>query len=114
MVNFTVYDPKATGPLLPELSSLPIGALVAGLLDLLEEASDLPQPRYIAVSETQHFGLQFDPEQSSFRAITRWALRFGGILTSEPYKNKDGSGTFCGLNFDYYGVPVEAYAYVVA
>ncbi len=74
----------------------------------------LPQPHYITISSTQSVDLQFAPVKASVRAITRWALRFGGVVTSAPHEGKDGPETWCRTNFDYYGVAVMAYAHIPA
>lgn len=111
MVNTIPY---ASQPAPAELPPLPVGALAYGAVELLDEALDLPQPRYMTVSSTQHVGLQFDNDRSSFAAITKWALRFGGVLTSTPHSGEDGPQTLCRLEFDYYGVPIEAYAFIPA
>lgn len=104
--------PAAAAP--AELPPLPIGALAVAIVNLLDQAADLPQPRYITISSLQNLGLQFGNDQASFAAITRWALRFGGIAASEPYAGEDGPETLCRLNFDYYGIAVEAYAFIQA
>ena len=52
MTSIHIYDPK-DGPALPELPPLPIGALAVGTAELLQQAADLPQPRYITISTTQ-------------------------------------------------------------
>jgi len=111
MTSIHIYDPKAPGAPLP---SLPISALVIAVWNLLDEASDLPQPGYITVSDTQSIGLQFAADQFSLRAITRWALRFGGHLTSEPHETERGPQTWYHVEFDYYGVAVCGYAHVAA
>jgi hypothetical protein len=56
--------------------------------------------------------MQFAPEQASVRAITRWALRFGSVVSSEP--GKDGTETWCRTEFDYFGIAVSAYAHIPA
>ena len=94
MTIIRIYDPK-DGPALPELPPLPIGSLVVGTLNLLQEAANLPQPRYITVADTQDISLQFDADPASLRAITRWALRFGGVLISEPHHDETGMATYC-------------------
>ena len=111
MTTIYIYDPKA-GNGLPELPPLPIGALVAGTLNLLEQAADLTQPRYLTISDTQNVCLQFPDTKSSRTTLNRWALRFGGTLTTRPHEGKDGPETLCRLDFDYYGVAVEAYAFI--
>ena len=83
MTSIHIYDPD-DGAALPELPPLPIGVLVVGTADLLQQAADLPQPRYITIYDGQTVDLQFAPEQASVRAITRWALRFGSVMTSQP------------------------------
>ena len=108
MTSIHVYEPKAPDP------PLPIGALVAGAVDLLEQANDLPQPRYITVSRTQCIDLQFAPDESGVAAVTRWALRFGGVLTSQPHEGKNGPHIHCEVRFDFYGVRIEAYAIIPA
>ena len=114
MTSIYIYDPKEPGAALPELPPLPIGALAVGLVNLLEEAASLPQPRYIDISETQHIGVQFAACQASLRAVTRWALRFGGVIISEPHQGRDGPQTYCHAEFRYYGVEVQAYAFIPA
>jgi hypothetical protein len=108
MTSIHVYEPKAPDP------PLPIGALVAGAVDLLEQANDLPQPRYITVSRTQCIDLQFAPDRSGITAVTRWAIRFGGVLTSQPHEGKYGPHIHCEVRFDFYGVRIEAYAIIPA
>jgi hypothetical protein len=112
MTSIHTFDPKAaTAPLPP----LPISALVIATWNLLEEASDLPQPKYLTVSSTQSIDLQFPADKSSYRSITRWARRFGGVITSVPAQDDDkGPRTLCQVEFDYYGVRIEAYAIIPA
>jgi hypothetical protein len=114
MTSIHIYDPARAGSALPELPPLPIGALAVGLVNLLQEAADLPAPTYISVSDTQHIGLQFAPAKASLRAITRWALRFGSVMTSKPQQGTTGTETWCRTHFDYYGVAVDAYAHIPA
>ncbi len=109
-----LYDPAKAGAPLPELPPLPIGALTVGALNLLSEAADLPQPVYLSICDTQAISLQFPPEHASLRAITRWALRFGGVVTSQPRQGQSGTETWCRTEFGYYGVEVDAYAHIPA
>ena len=51
MTSIHTYDP-ADGAALPELPPLPIGVLAVGTAELLQQAADLPQPRYITISTT--------------------------------------------------------------
>ena len=113
MTSIHTYDP-ADGPALPELPPLPIGVLVVGTAELLQQAADLPQPHYITISMSQRVDLQFTPEQASVRAITRWAARFGSVMTSQPGKGTDGTETWYRTDFGYYGIAVTAYAHVPA
>jgi hypothetical protein len=48
------------------------------------------------------------------RAITRWALRFGSVVTSEPHQGKDGPETWYRTEFGYFGIAVTAYAHIPA
>jgi len=96
----------------PDLPPLPIGALVACALDLMQEAADLPQPWYIAIHQTQAISVQFPPEACSLDSVARWAKRFGDILVSKPGEGVDGPETWCRTDFDYYGVEVTAYAHI--
>jgi hypothetical protein len=114
MTSIYIYGPKADGSAPEKLTPLPISALVIATWNLLEEAADLPQPVYLSVSDLQSISLQFAPDPSSLRAITRWALRFGGVATSKPRKGKRGPETWCRVEFDYYGVAIDAYAHVPA
>ena len=113
MTSIHIYDPS-DGAALPKLPPLPVGVLVVGTAELLQQAADLPQPHYISISATQSVGLQFAPEQASVRAITRWALRFGSVMTSEPHQGENGPETWCCTQFDYCGIAVTAYAHVPA
>ena len=114
MSSTYIYDPATGGPALPELPPLPIGALVVGAQNLLQEAADLPSPQLVSISDTQHISVQFPGDRASLRAITRWALRFGGVVTSEPHQEPSGPETWCRTEFGYYGVSVRAYAHIPA
>jgi hypothetical protein len=113
MTSIRIWDP-GDGTALPELPPLPIGVLAVGTADLLQQAADLPQPHYITISSTQAVDFQFAPEQASVRAITRWALRFGSVVTSDPHQGKNGPETWCRTDFDYFGIAVTAYAHIPA
>ena len=114
MTSIHIYDPS-DGAALPELPPLPIGVLAVGTADLLQQAADLPQPALRHSSTTtQGVSFQFAPEQASVRAITRWALRFGSVVTSEPHQGKDGPETWHRTDFDYFGIAVTAYAHIPA
>ena len=113
MTSIRIYDP-ADGTALPELPPLPIGVLTVGAAELLQQAADLPQPHYITISSTQSVDFQFAPEQASIRAITRWALRFGSIITSAPHPGRNGPETWHRADFDYAGIAVTAYAHIPA
>ena len=113
MTSIHVFDP-GDGAALPELPPLPIGVLAVGTADLLQQAADLPQPHYVTISTTQRVDFQFAPEQASVHAITRWALRFGSVVTSEPHQGQDGPQTWYRTDFDYFGIAVMAYAHIPA
>jgi hypothetical protein len=113
MTSIYIFDPS-DGAALPELPPLPIGVLAVGTADLLQQAADLPQPRYLTISVTQRVDFLFAPEQASVRAITRWALRFGSVVTSEPHQGQDGPETWYRTDFDYFGIGVSAYAHIPA
>ena len=113
MTSLHIYDP-ADGAALPELPPLPIGVLAVGAAELLQQAADLPQPRFIAIYDGQAISIQFAKEQASLRAVTRWALRFGSVLTSQPGEGNDGPETWHRADFGYYGIAVTAYAHIPA
>ena len=69
-------------------------------------AADLPQPRYIAVFDPEQISMQFAPTRPALRAITRWARRFGGVVTSEARQRPRRPETWCRTKFSYYGVAV--------
>jgi hypothetical protein len=101
------------GTALPELPPASIAVLAVGTAELLQQAADLPQPRHIFIYQSgQSVSMQFAQEQASVRAITRWALRFGSVVSSEP--GKDGTETWCRTDFDYFGIAVTAYAHIPA
>ena len=113
MTSIYIYDP-AVEAALPELPPLPIGALAVGLVNLLQQAADLPAPIYVSVSDTQTISLQFAPARASLRALTHWALRFGSVMTSQPEQGTTGTETWYRTQFDYYGVAVRAFAHIPA
>ncbi|MGD0604066.1 MAG: hypothetical protein ABSA53_10755 [Streptosporangiaceae bacterium] len=108
--TYTLTDAAMASPLPP----LSISELATGLVNLLQEAADLPAPRHIAVSNTQRITVQFGERKSSLKAVTRWALRFGGVIRSEPYDGEHGPETYCHTEFDYVGVTVEVYTFIPA
>ena len=114
MTSIHAYDP-ASGIVPPELPPMSIATLAVGLVDVLSDADHLPQPCYITIHDSsQSVDLQFAPGKASLKALTRWALRFGAVLTSEPHEGKHGPETWCYAKFDYYGVAVTAYAHIPA
>jgi len=113
MTSIHIYDP-ANGSALPELPPLPIGALVVAAQNLMQQAADLPQPVHVTICDTQSITVQFAQVKASLKAITRWALRFGGIAVSESHQTEDGPQIWCRTEFDYYGVTVRAFAHVPA
>ena len=62
----------------------------------------------------QTISMQFTKEQASMRAVTRWALRFGSVVTSDPHQGEDGPETWHRTDFDYFGIAVTAYAHIPA
>src|SRR5512142_3144206 len=114
MTSIHIYDPS-DGAALPALPPLPVGALAVGTAELLQQAADLPEPRAVFIYQRgQAVSFQFAPEQASMRAITRWALRFGSVVTSEPDQGEDGPGTWHRAEFDYFGIAITAYARIPA
>ena len=113
MTSIQLYDP-GDGAVPPELPPLPIDGLAAGTLNLLQEAAGLPYPVHISIDDGQVITLQFDAATPSLKAITRWALRFGGVVLSEPHQTENGPQTWCRTEFSYYGVAVRAFAHIPA
>jgi hypothetical protein len=115
MTVIHVYDRKGIiGSEQAKLTPLPMAGLIIAAWNLLDQACDLVQPVEIAVSDLQFIDLQFPGEPRSMAAITRWAMRFGGKLTSEPHQTERGPQTWCRAEFDYYGVTVKAFAHIPA
>jgi hypothetical protein len=83
-------------------------------MNLLQEAADLPQPRHATVCDAQAIILQFNEAPASLRAITRWALHFGGVLVTQPHHHETGMATYCHTEFSYYGVAITVYAFLPA
>ncbi len=86
--------------------------------DLLEKAedSDLPAPHTVQLYHGgQEVSLSFPGHRDTFRTLARWAERFGGTVTGEPYTRDDGrESVHCQVRFPYLGVTVEAYAFITA
>jgi hypothetical protein len=114
MTSIDIHDPK-DGPALPELPPLPIGVLAVGVAELLQQAADLPQPIAIFIYDHQSVSVQFAKEQASRQAVSRWATRFGSLVTSEIGKGTNGTTeAWYRTEFDYYGIAVMAYAHIPA
>lgn len=113
MTSIRICDPK-DGAALPELPPASIIILAVGTAELLQQAADLPQPVCVFIYDHQCVSVQFAKEQASVRAITRWALRFGSVVTSEPHQGKDGPETWYRTDFGYFGIAVTAYAHIPA
>jgi len=114
MTTIHVHDPDGAAHGSAKLTPLPMAGLVIAAWNVLDQAADLPHPHMITVYDTQYLSMQFPGEQASYRAITRWAQRFGGVLTSGPHDTERGPQTWCRLSFDYHGVTVDAYAHIPA
>jgi len=114
MITVHITDPKDAEHASANLTPLPMAGLVIAAWNMLEQAADLAQPIEVSVSDLQSIMLQFAPEPPSSRAITLWALRFGGVLSSEPHQTDDGPQTWCRVEFDYYGITVRAFAHIPA
>jgi hypothetical protein len=114
MTSIHIYDPKAADPATAQLPPMSISVLAATAADVLRDADHLPRPRYVSVSSTQHIGVQFGPDPSSLRTLAQWAELFGGTLISAPHDGEDGPETSCHVEFTYYGVAIEAYAFIPA
>jgi len=113
MTSIRIWDPS-DGAALPELPPASIAVLAVGIAELLQQAADLPQPGSVFIYDHQCVSMQFAPEQASMRAITRWALRFGSVVTSNPHQGKNGPETWCQTDFDYFGIAATAYAHIPA
>lgn len=114
MTSIRTYDPATAGTAPPELPPLPIGALMVGAAELLQQAANLPAPAYVTVHHTQDIGIQFAQHRASVRAITQWARRFGGVVTNYPDKEEPDTWTWYQADFDYYGIAVTVYAKIPA
>ncbi len=92
-----------------------IDALAEYAANLLAK-NGLPAPVYFSVSEgAQEVSLLFGDTPDSFRALAKWAERFGGTVTGCPYNHDDGrQSVHCAVKFTDHGVNVEAYAFITA
>ena len=97
---------------LPELPPMPIGALAVGTAELLQQAADLPAPVSVTMYDHDAITIQFARDKASIRAITRWAARFGGTVTSRPGQIEPDTGIWHTTDVDYYGIAVHAFAFI--
>jgi hypothetical protein len=114
VTSIHTYDPQTAGPALPSLPPLPLGALAVGVANLLQDAAQLPQPRYIALFDPEQISIQFAPVKASIKALGRWARHFGSVVVTETRQSQDGPETWCTAKFSYYGVSVKAYVRIPA
>jgi hypothetical protein len=114
MTSIYIYDPASAGAVLPELPPMPIGVLAVGTAELLQQAADLPAPTCVTMYDHDAISIQFARHKDSIRAITRWAARFGAVMTSGPGKVEPDTGTWYTTDFDYYGIAVHVFAFIPA
>jgi hypothetical protein len=112
MTTTTSTHDTPSGPALPEIPPMSMATMAVGLTDLLDEATDLPQPRYITIHEIQAISLGFDPVPESLQTLTRWALRFGAVLVSERTEATAEPCTYIHARFSYRDIAVTAYALI--
>lgn len=95
-----------------------LSALALTAADLLGKAADsgLPAPWSVRLSHGgQDIALGFPGDRETFAALARWAERFGGTVTGEPYSRNDGSESiYTQVKFPYLGVTVEAHAFITS
>jgi hypothetical protein len=105
-----------SGPALPEVPPIPIGALAVGLCDLFQHAGDLPAPSSASIyGGIECMTLQFEPKPASAKAIASWARRFGGVVDISTKTRGTVSGgreRWVKTRFDWYGVDVDAFAHI--
>ena len=116
MTSTSLHDQATPDAAPAALPPLPIALMAVGVYHLLQAGADLPQPCHVAVSETgQQIDLQFPGTQPSQRAIFQWAHRFGSTtVTTHPHHDGRGHFTRATATFGYYGLTVNAYAYIPA
>lgn len=98
-----------------ECPPLPMCALSGALTDLLRTAyeSDLEQPCYVTVSDTETIDVQFDAVPESFDAIASWTLRFGGShLIVIRQNTARGPERWISSVIDWFGITVDLYAHI--
>jgi len=106
------FDPNS-GPAVPDLPPIPIGALPVGLTDLFKQADGLVLPRHAMITESaQEFALQFAPVTDSAKVVVSWARRFGGVVDSHVCTPNGEPHRHITLTFDFFGVTVEAYTFI--
>ena len=113
MTSIHTYDP-ADGAVPPELPPMNLATMAVGRSGVLDRQETCPTRLVSIYRSSQSFALQFAPGRASLKALTRWALRFGAVLVSQPYDGENGPETWCRAEFEYYGVPVHAYAFIPA
>jgi hypothetical protein len=115
MGSIHTYDPDG-GPALPDLPSIPIGALAVGLCDLLQQAANLPQPTSITIYSVsaggEELSFQFGRDPASMKAIDRWARRFGTKATTSIHQGKNGPEQWVRTEFAWFGVRVSIFAHI--
>jgi hypothetical protein len=111
MTSTSTHD-TGSGPALPDIPPMSMATMAVGLTDLLDEASDLPQPRYISLHEAQTIDLGFKPVPESPETLNRWALRFGAVLAREHIEVPTGPCTYIHARFSYCDIAVQAYALI--
>lgn len=95
------------------LPSFTTGQLAVITAELLEEATDLPAPRYFSVSRgSQQVSLQFADDPGTYTALRKWADRFHtDVIGRNRTRDDDGEAyVYCTVRFIYHGVTFEAYA----
>jgi len=93
------------------INPLSIGGLTLLAADVLREATDLPRPGHVWVSDIgQRIAFQFGSQLASHDALIQWAIVFGSKVEFSQAIRK--GRRLVSVSFTYYGAAVEAYAYI--
>ena len=95
--------------------ALSLASLTADAADILRCNADLPQPAAVSVDDSQRIELVFDPDPASYPALTAWARKHGGTLTSQRWHTHAGPpANICRVQFPYHDAEVIAFAVIPA
>jgi len=115
MAGISHTDTNGSGPAVRHLR---MTVRAFALLEMFQDADGLPDPQSMTVYgiidgyDHDEVSMQFPKAASSEHAIARWAMRFGGTITSGEMAGDDGWELWVKTEFRFGALKAQAFAHI--